>query len=154
MHLHMPDAHLLQERLEPQIDSLGHAYYAIDDMRFPADGVGVDSTFTGRMWPGGVVYYQFNATLNATRRQQFRDAAAAWAAVAPVTFVESTGNGNWIVVQHSSTGNSSWIGMKGGAQEMNIAAGTRNLLSCMELGTRWALSTNSAGGIETPTSGS
>jgi hypothetical protein len=133
MHLHEPDAHLLHERLEPQVDASGRVFYAIDDMRYAADAVATDSAFTGRTWPGGVLYYQFDAGVAATRRQQFREAAAAWASVAPLTFVESTGNGNWVQVRASSV-NSSYIGMVGGSQEMNIANWNSKFTIAHEIG--------------------
>jgi hypothetical protein len=133
MDLHERDAHLLRERLQPQVDETGRVFYEIDDMRFDAEGVATDSAFIGRLWPGGVLYYQFNPDVNATRRQQFRDAAAAWAAVAPVTFVEGTGNGNWVQVK-ASTVNNSYVGMRGGAQDMNIASWNTKFVIAHEIG--------------------
>ncbi len=88
-------------------------------MRFSADAVERDSAFTGNSWPGGVVYYQFATAVSSAHRNTWRQAAAAWQAVAAVSFVESTGAGNYVLVRDSS-GNSSYVGMIGGAQEMEI----------------------------------
>ena len=133
-HLHELDGQLLHERIEPQVDETGRAFYALDDMRFPVDAVQTDSAFTGRLWPGGVLYYQFDAAVTATRRQQWRDAAAAWAAVAPVSFVEGIGNGNYVRVKSSTNTNSSYVGMAGGAQEMLISSWNWKYIIAHEIG--------------------
>jgi hypothetical protein len=57
--------------------------------------------------------------VTSTNRAIWRDAAAAWSSAAALTFVESTGGGNYIYVQNSD-GNSSYVGMIGGSQAMNI----------------------------------
>ena len=131
---HQPDTIIDVTRLLPQVDGEGRFYYAIDDMRFPADAVQTDAAFTGRVWPGGVLYYQFDVGVNQTRRQQWRDAAATWAAVAPVSFVEGTGTGNYVRVKASSTTNSSYVGMIGGAQEMNVVNWTWKYIIAHEIG--------------------
>ena len=51
-----------------------------------------------------------------------------WSSVAAVTFVESTGTGNYVFVQNSS-GNNSYVGMIGGSQEMNIAQWYREVIA-------------------------
>src|SRR4051812_4768686 len=104
----------------PQVDSTGRSYYEVGDMRYAVDVVQLDSGFSGRMWPGGILYYQFDAGVTVIHRQAWRDAAAAWSAVAAVSFVESTGAGNYVRVVSSTTANNSYVGMIGGAQEMNI----------------------------------
>ena len=105
--------------IEPQVDNLGIRFYEIDDMHFEAGGVETDNAFTGNRWTNGVVFYVFDPDVTAANRQLWRDAAAAWSAVAALTFTESMGAGNYIYVQNS-TGNSSFVGMIGGRQTMNI----------------------------------
>lgn len=105
--------------LTPQVDSSGRRFYAVDDMRFAADAVERDAAFGGNSWPGGVVYYQFAASVSISHRATWRQAAAAWQAVAGVSFVESTGSGSYVLVKDSD-GNSSYVGMIGGPQDMEI----------------------------------
>ena len=70
------------------------------------EGAGVESAFTGNRWTNGIVYYVFDAAVSSTNRQNWRTAAADWSAVAPLTFTESTGIGNYIYVQNGSGNNS------------------------------------------------
>ena len=114
-----PGAKLDLSALTPHTEA-GRTFFEIDDMRYPAEAVGINNAFTGNRWPGGVLYYQFDSAVTSTHRTAWRNAAAAWSAVASVSFTESTGNGNYVRVQNSS-GNSSYIGMIGGSQSMNIA---------------------------------
>jgi hypothetical protein len=103
----------------PTVDEHGRWVYQVDDMVLVAAPGEPDNAFTGTRWPNGNVYYQFDPAVTTTDRAIWRDAAAAWSAAAALTFVESTGSGNYIYVKNSS-GNSSYVGMIGGAQEMNI----------------------------------
>ena len=106
--------------LPRKIDPEGRTYVEVDDMLFwVREGAGLESAFTGNRWTNGIIYYVFDAAVSSTNRQNWRDAAAAWSAVAPLTFTESTGSGNYIYVQNGS-GNNSYVGMIGGRQVMNI----------------------------------
>ena len=110
--------------LPRKIDPEGRTYVEVDDMLFwVREGAGVESAFTGNRWTNGIVYYVFDAAVSSTNRQNWRNAAAAWSAVAPLTFTESTGIGNYIYVQNGS-GNNSYVGMIGGRQVMNIFSWT------------------------------
>jgi hypothetical protein len=102
-------------------------------MRFDADKADSESAFTGRNWPGGVVYYNFDEYVTVSMRNAWRSAAAEWSAVAPVTFVEGFGTGNYIEVI-SSYGNSSYVGMRGGMQEMYINAWNSKFIIAHEIG--------------------
>ena len=51
--------HPALDSLQAQIDSTGRTFYAVDDKRYPADAIGLDSAFGGNRWPGGTVYYRF-----------------------------------------------------------------------------------------------
>ncbi len=93
---------------------------AIGDTRFPVVSDGPErSAFLGTKWTNEVVYYTYNANVNATNRARFVAAAAEWAAVADLTFVEGTGTGNYILV-NDSTVNTSAVGMIGGSQTLNM----------------------------------
>ena len=106
---------------------------ALGDSRYPlADDGPQNSGFNGTKWPNGVVYYQFDANVNATNRQRFRDAAAEWSAVAGLTFIEGTGSGNYIHVQ-DDTGNYSYVGMIGGAQTLGMYNWTWRYIICHEI---------------------
>jgi hypothetical protein len=120
--------------LPRKIDPEGRTYVEVDDMFFSvSEGAGVESAFTGNRWTNGIVYYVFDAAVSSTNRQNWRDAAATWSAVAPVTFTESTGSGNYIYVQNGS-GNNSYVGMIGGRQVMNIFSWTYEYIIAHEIG--------------------
>src|SRR6476620_1358048 len=120
--------------LPRKIDPEGRTYVEVDDMLFwVRDGAGVESAFTGNRWTNGIVYYVFDAAVSSTNRQNWRDAAAAWSAVAALTFTESTGVGNYIYVQNGS-GNNSYVGMIGGRQVMNIFSWTYKYAIAHEIG--------------------
>jgi hypothetical protein len=120
--------------LPRKIDPEGRTYVEVDDMLFwVREGAGVESAFTGNRWTNGIVYYVFDAAVSSANRQNWRDAAAAWSAVAPLTFNESTGIGNYIYVQNGS-GNNSYVGMIGGRQVMNIFSWTYKYAIAHEIG--------------------
>ena len=120
--------------LPRKIDPEGRTYVEVDDMFFwVREGAGVESAFTGNRWTNGIVYYVFDAAVSSTNRQNWRDAAAAWSAVAPLTFTEGTGIGNYIYVQNGS-GNNSYVGMIGGRQVMNILSWTYKYAIAHEIG--------------------
>ena len=77
--------------LPQKIDPNGRTCVEVDDMLFwVREGAGIESAFTGNRWTNGIVYYVFDAAVSSASRQNWRDAAAAWSAVAPLTFTEST----------------------------------------------------------------
>jgi len=120
--------------LPRKIDPEGRTYVEVDDMFFwVSEGAGVESAFTGNRWTNGIVYYVFDAAVSSTNRQNWRDAAATWSAVAPLTFTEGTGIGNYIYVQNGS-GNNSYVGMIGGRQVMNILSWTYKYAIAHEIG--------------------
>ena len=120
--------------LPRKVDPEGRTYVEVDDMLFwVREGAGIESAFTGNRWTNGIVYYVFDAAVSSTNRQNWRDAAADWSAVAPLTFTEGTGSGNYIYVQNGS-GNNSYVGMIGGAQVMNIFNWTYGYIIAHEIG--------------------
>jgi len=120
--------------LPRKIDPEGRTYVEVDDMFFwVSEGAGVESAFTGNRWTNGIVYYVFDAAVSSTNRQNWRDAAATWSAVAPLIFTEGTGIGNYIYVQNGS-GNNSYVGMIGGRQVMNILSWTYKYAIAHEIG--------------------
>ena len=128
------DAELKLASLPRKIDPEGRTYVEVDDMLFwLREGAGVESAFTGNRWTNGIVYYVFDAAVSSANRQNWRDAAAAWSAVAPLIFTESTGIGNYIYVQNGS-GNNSYVGMIGGRQVMNIFSWTYKYAIAHEIG--------------------
>lgn len=122
-----------RSQLLVQTDGIGRPFYQVDDMRQPAQSGSPDNGFTGNVWPGGIVYYQFSPTVAEYQKVAWRDAAAAWRATAALTFVESTGSGNYIYVIPSNS-NDSYIGMIGGLQEMNISAWSSKFIIAHEIG--------------------
>lgn len=120
--------------LPQNIDPEGRTYVEVDDMLFwVREGAGVESAIAGNRWTNGIVHYVFDAAVSSTNRQNWRNAAAAWSAVAPLTFTEDTGSGNYIYVQNGS-GNNSYVGMIGGRQLMNIFSWTYEYVIAHEIG--------------------
>ena len=120
--------------LPRKIDPEGRTYVEVDDMFFwVREGAGVESAFTGNRWTNGIVYYVFDAAVSSSNRQNWRDAAATWSAVAPLIFTEGTGTGNYIYVQNGN-GNNSYVGMIGGQQVMNIFSWTYKYAIAHEIG--------------------
>ncbi len=126
------------------LSSDGRSYLQIDDMLIPVDA-GEKSALYGTTWTAGVVYYQFDASVDAAdgrplsgdgdgRRAAWRAAAKEWeATVAGLTFVEGAGSGNYILVV-SAGGNSSYVGMNTGAQTMNIYNWNYRFIIAHEIG--------------------
>jgi len=75
-------------------------------------------------WPGGVVYYAFNANVSAEKRAHFVDACEEWAMFANLTFTPRTTEPNYIRVNEdpSLDGGNSAVGMTGGLQQLNVGA--------------------------------
>jgi hypothetical protein len=120
--------------LPPKIDPEGRTYAEVDDMLFwVREGADPESALTGNRWTNGIVYYVFDAAVSNIHRQNWRNAAAAWSAVAPLIFTEGTGTGNYIYVQNGS-GNNSYVGMIGGRQLMNIFNWTERYVIAHEIG--------------------
>lgn len=96
----------------------------IGDMLFRVDPGGVQAKGAAaldvRRWPGGTVYYSFDATVPPEIRERFRQAFVDWESVAPVRFVPRTTQPDyvWIVL---SDGSSSFVGHVGGEQRLRIS---------------------------------
>ena len=98
-------------------------------------------------WPGGNVFYRFdatqvgNGTITALKMQQFRDGVAEWAAFANLHFTEFTGTppANYITVSEFTSpgegGFSDSVGMKGGQQNVEFGPHSWNRGTiCHEVG--------------------
>jgi hypothetical protein len=101
---------------------------------------------TSFLWPGGLVYYEFDpsqvmsGTITMAKMQQFRDATGEWEAAANVQFIEFTGTApaNYITVEEQAGtegGFSSSVGMAGGQQLIEIGPTSWNRGTiCHEVG--------------------
>src|SRR5262245_39795328 len=77
---------------------------AIDDMLFRSGDV-IQSGFVGNPWPGGVLVYSFDSSVNATEQSQWLFAASQWSTVASLSFVQRTTQTNYVrVVDSGPTG--------------------------------------------------
>jgi hypothetical protein len=77
------------------------------------------SLWSTTLWPGGNVYYEFDANVTQPNRDAMRLAMDELETVAHIAFIPRTSQSNYIHAQ-DSTGNNSLIGMSGGAQTVNI----------------------------------
>jgi hypothetical protein len=81
---------------------------------------GMEGTFGGTLWPGGLVPYVFNANVSAANQQLMLNAMAQISQRAAVTFQPwQPGNPFWIHIQ-ASTANNSAVGMVAPGQIVNI----------------------------------
>jgi uncharacterized protein (TIGR03437 family) len=82
-----------------------------------------ESTFERNFWPGGLVYYEFDANVTAANRDIARGAMRAWSNVANVVFREGQGRIGFVPIFihiQNSSGNNSKIGMRPGGQVLNV----------------------------------
>lgn len=77
------------------------------------------SLWSTNLWPGGNVYYEFDANVTQPNRDAMRLAMDELETVAHIAFIPRTSQSNYIHAQ-DSTGNNSLIGMNGGSQTVNI----------------------------------
>ncbi|MET0898656.1 MAG: M12 family metallopeptidase [Mycobacterium sp.] len=102
-----------------QID--GQAIFEGDIMLGPLDGDrGIIVTGSEKRWPNAVVPYEIDP--NLPNQQRVTDAVNHWAANTVVRFVPRSGQANYVRFV-PSTGSSSFVGMRGGRQDINLAAG-------------------------------
>jgi hypothetical protein len=96
-------------------------YVQIDDEIVPEEVLLGDATWYAIAWPGGVVPFDFAASVNAQNQSRAADAMADVAAVANVTFVPRTTEPNWVRI-HAGTSNSSYVGMNLGMQPLTVVS--------------------------------
>ncbi len=108
-----PELEELLRSLPPDQDKI-----SIGDMVFRVSQL-ERSGFSGTPWTDGIVYYQFDTNVIPANETNWEAAAHEWECVAGLTFIEGTGDGNFIHVFDGS-GNWSEVGMVGGQQEMSI----------------------------------
>ncbi len=89
------------------------------------------------VWPGGNVYYTFDASVSTAKQRAFLDAAAEWAMFANLRFIPRAAQANYITIRElpSLSGGQSALGMVGGQQFLDIGPGawTRWVI-CHEIG--------------------
>eukprot|EP00052_Salpingoeca_macrocollata_P025545 m.232707 g.232707 ORF g.232707 m.232707 type:complete len:386 (+) comp22447_c0_seq3:251-1408(+) len=76
-----------------------------------------------KRWPGGVLSYQLDSSLDTTRRNNIAAAMKAWTDRTCVSFRPATSGDR--VIFRASTGCSSYVGRVGGAQYINLASGCK-----------------------------
>ncbi|HEV2696100.1 MAG TPA: M12 family metallopeptidase, partial [Verrucomicrobiae bacterium] len=113
----------------------GQPYARIDDMMVPvaylqdwrnrlAGAAQPNSAFANgfTMWPGGNVYFAFDASVSPANQKLFTDSAAEWATFANLHFIARSSQANYILVTNNASlsGGLSVVGMGGGAQLLQI----------------------------------
>jgi astacin len=101
------------------------------DILVPA--IATESVFATRLWPYGVVPYEFDSNVDPNNEPFMLTAMAVWEAVANVQFVVRNGHSDYIHIQNS-TENSSLVGMWGDKQVVNISSWGTMFTMVHELG--------------------
>lgn len=89
------------------------------------------------IWPGGNVYYTFDANVSAAKQRAFLDAANEWATFANLHFIPRTTEPNYVTLIENASlgGGKSAVGMVGGQQFLQIGPNAWNRGTiCHELG--------------------
>lgn len=109
----------------------------IDDMVFRVSDLQkaaeLASGISGRLWPDGHIFYQFDSTITESLQNSFKIAAEEWERVAPVKFFERTTENDYIRIKLDD-GNYSFVGMRGGEQTMGLTANAGPITILHELG--------------------
>ncbi len=91
-----------------------------EDILVPV-GIAPRSSYGNTPWPGGLVPYEFDASVTLSQQQIAREIMDQWEARADVTFLPRTTQADYVVIITSST-NSSYVGTIGGAQDLNMVS--------------------------------
>jgi hypothetical protein len=102
----------------------------VDDMILPETGP--EATFQATPWPGGTVYYDFDASVTAAQMAIAIDAMAEWTAAANVVFQPRTNEPNYVRFVSGSV-NTSYVGMIGGQQAITIVSWDYPFIVCHEI---------------------
>lgn len=81
------------------------------------------------LWPGGNVYYVFDANVSASHQAAFLDGVREWEAFGNVHFIPRTAEANYIRVSDGGpgmSGGTSAVGMIGGEQQLTIGSTSWN----------------------------
>lgn len=97
------------------------------------DGAEPRGTYNLNLWTNGVVPYEFDANVSASRQNAMLAAMDEWEVAADVTFRPRNGDSNYVHIQDSS-GNNSFVGMIGGGQTINIFNWSFRFIMAHELG--------------------
>jgi len=90
------------------------------------------SLWSADLWPGGIVYYEFDANATSENRAAMRQAMDTLEQSAGVHFVAGTGQGSYLHIKNSTV-NSSYVGMIGVGQTVNIYNWNYGFIMCHEL---------------------
>jgi hypothetical protein len=91
-----------------------------------------DGTYQTNTWPGGIVPFTFDASVDETNQERAIDAMAEIEAISPVRFVPRVADGSYITFR-DSTSNSSSVGRQGGQQFVNIQSWSFRFIIVHEL---------------------
>ncbi|MCC6319823.1 MAG: immunoglobulin domain-containing protein [Phycisphaerales bacterium] len=91
------------------------------------------SSWAPNLWPGGVVPFVFDATVNSANRARTYEAMAELQRAARLTFVPQTDEGSYLYIQDLGFGNASYVGCIGGPQEVDVADWDYKYIICHEL---------------------
>jgi hypothetical protein len=130
-----------QGETNPSTTDAPYEYMIIEgDIQVPPDyfdavASGVDGTFNARLWPNGIVPFEFNGNVSTANQQRMIAAMADWEAVTNVDFRHCASNncaGAYIHIQNSTV-NNSWVGRRGTEQIINIVSWDRHFTLMHEL---------------------
>ena len=87
---------------------------------------------SGTLWPAGLVYYDFDASISQLNRDRTRAAMDLLEAEASMVFIPRTNEPNYIHIIEDG-GNYSALGMQGGSQTLSMYNWKSQFLICHEL---------------------
>jgi uncharacterized protein (TIGR03437 family) len=111
----------------------GHAL-AGDILIAPVDSSGGlrEASTTSKLWTGGIIPYVFDAAF--VNQDRVTTAMHQWQDATGLQFVQRTNQANYVKLVSPATGCNSFVGMQGGEQILNLAAGCFDGSALHELG--------------------
>ena len=80
-------------------------------------------------WPGGILYYVFDASVSDAEKAIAFRSMAEWESVSGVYFVPRTTQPNYVRIRTANNGNWSYIGMIGGEQDLYMQTWTQGIFT-------------------------
>jgi hypothetical protein len=136
----LPEGYMIVEGdIQIRIEEFVRRYQARESTNRPESP---NSGYENRLWPNGVVPYEFDANVSANNQTLMQQAMELWRTisnnpVSNVQFVQCANNsctGDFVHIQSSTDRNNSPVGRRGGRQVINIVSWNSQVVMAHELG--------------------